>query len=93
MVVGSLEIRILIRESRSLKDRRRVLKSLKDRIRNRFNVSVADVGDQDVWQSTVLGIAVVSNDRRFANEVLSKALGVVGGDPRIEIVSQRMSFD
>jgi hypothetical protein len=35
----------------------------------------------------------VSNDRRFANEVLSKALGVVGGDPRIEIVSQRMSLD
>lgn len=93
VVVGSLEIRILIRESRSLKDRRRVVKSLKDRIRTKFNVSVADVGDQDVWQGTTLGVALVSNDRRFANEVLSKVLGVVNGDPRVEIVHQSMSFD
>ena len=93
VVVGSLEIEILIGESRSLKARRRVVKSLKDRIRGKFNVSVADVGDQDVWQRTVLGVAVVSNDRRFANEVLSKVLNLVGGDPRVEIVSQRMSFD
>lgn len=93
MVVGSLEIGILICESRSLKARRRVVNSLKDRIRGKFNVSVADVGDQDVWQRTTLGVAVVTNEQRFANEVLSKVLDVVGGDPRVEIVSQRMSFD
>jgi uncharacterized protein YlxP (DUF503 family) len=93
VVVGSLEVRILIRESHSLKDRRRVVKSLKDRIRGKLNVSVADVGDQDVWQGTTLGVAVVSNERRFANEVLSKALNIVGSDARVEVVSQRMSFD
>jgi len=93
VVVGSLEIGILIRESRSLKARRSVVNSLKDRIRGKFNVSVADVGDQDVWQRTTLGVAIVSNERRFANEVLSKVLDVVGRDPRVEILSQRMSFD
>jgi len=92
-VVGSLEIQILIGESHSLKARRRVVKSLKDRIRAKFNVSVADVGDQDVWQRITLGVAAVSNDRRFLNEVLSKVLDVVGGDPRVEIIGQRMTID
>jgi len=93
VVVGSLEIQILIGESHSLKARRRVVKSLKDRIRAKFNVSVADVGDQDVWQRITLGVAAVSNDRRFLNEVLSKVLDVVGGDPRVEIIGQRMTID
>ena len=63
MVVGSLELRILIRESRSLKDRRRVVKSLKDRIRGKFDVSVADVGDQDGWQGITLGAGHYFSDR------------------------------
>ena len=92
MIVGTLEIHILIRESRSLKARRRVVKSLKDRIRARYNVSVAEVGDLDTWQRAVLGIAVVANDRRFVNEVLSKVLGLVGSEVRAEIVEQRMEI-
>lgn len=92
MVVGTLEIEILIRESHSLKARRRVVKSLKDRIRSRFDVSVADVGDQEVWQRAVLGVAVVTNERRFANEVLSKVLDLVAGDARVEIVGQHMGM-
>jgi hypothetical protein len=93
VVVGSLEIEIMIGESRSLKARRRVVKSLKDRIRGKFNVSIADVGDQGVWQRAVLGVAAVSNERRFLNEVLSKVLDIVGADPRVEVVSQRMTID
>lgn len=93
VVVGSLEIEILIGESHSLKARRRVVKSLKDRIRAKFNVSVADVGDQGIWQRTTLAVAAVSNDRRFLNEVLSKVLDLVGGDPRVEVIAQRMTID
>ncbi len=92
MVVGILEIALLIRGSHSLKERRRVVKSLKDRIAARFRVSVAEVGGGDSWQSSSLGVAVVSNDRRFANEVLSKVLRLVESDPRAEIVSQRMEI-
>ena len=91
MIVGTLRLALFIGESSSLKDRRRVVKSLKDRIRTRFNVSVADVGDQDVWQRVILGVAVVTSDRRFANEILSKVLDVVAGDPRADVVGQRMS--
>ena len=82
----------LIAGSHSLKTRRRVVNSLKDRIRGRFNVSVADLGKQDVWQRVVLGVAVVSNDGRFANEVLSKVVNMVAADPRVEIVDQRFEI-
>ena len=90
MVVGTIEISLLIRESRSLKDRRRVLRSLKDRISSRFNVSVAEVGDLNSRQRSVLGVAVVANDRRFVNEVLSKVLALVESEPRVEVISQHM---
>ena len=93
MVVGTLEIRLFIRGSRSLKDRRRVVRSLKDRIASRFNVSVAEVGDSDSWQRSTLGVAVVANDRRFVNEVLSKVLNLVASNPDVEIVDQHIELD
>jgi uncharacterized protein YlxP (DUF503 family) len=92
VTLGTLEIVLLIRESHSLKSRRRVVKSLVDRIRSRFNVSVADIGDQNVWQRAVIGVAVVSNDGRFVNEVLSKVLALVASDPRAEIMDQSMEI-
>jgi uncharacterized protein YlxP (DUF503 family) len=92
VTVGTLEMVLLIRESHSLKSRRRVVRSLTDRIRSRFNVAVADLGDQDVWQRAVIAVAVVANDGRFVNEVLSKVLNLVASEPRVEIVEQRMEM-
>jgi uncharacterized protein len=62
MIVGTLEVRLLLREARTLKDKRQVVKSIKDRLRNHFNVSVAEVDEQDNRQLAVLGIAMVSNE-------------------------------
>jgi uncharacterized protein len=62
MIVGSLRVRLLVRESRSLKDKRQVVRSITDRLRNRFNVSVAEVEAQDHRQLAVLGLAMVSNE-------------------------------
>jgi uncharacterized protein YlxP (DUF503 family) len=90
VTVGTLEVSLLIRESHSLKSRRRIVRSLKDRIRSRFNVSVADVGNQGVWQSAVLAVAAVANDGRFVNETLSKVLNLVASEPRVEIVGHRI---
>ena len=89
MIVGTLRLRLFIGGSASLKERRRVVKSLKDRIRSRYNVSVADVGDQDLWQSATLGVAVVASDGRFVDEVLSKVAGIVESDPRVEIIDRQ----
>jgi uncharacterized protein YlxP (DUF503 family) len=92
VVVGTLKIDLLVRESRSLKARRSVVRSLRDRIKSRFNVSVAEVGDQDVWQRIILGVAAVANDRRFVNEVLSKVVDLVVSDPRVEVIEQDMEI-
>ena len=81
MVVGILTLNISIPESHSLKDKRRVVKSIKDRLRNGFNISIADVGNQDLWQSADLAIAVVSGDSTYANGVLSRVQDVVRNRP------------
>jgi len=72
MVVGVLTVRLAIFESTSLKDKRRVVKSLKDRLSNRFNVSVAEVDDLDSRQRAELGMAMVANDARFVESCLHK---------------------
>jgi uncharacterized protein YlxP (DUF503 family) len=74
MVVGTLQVDLTIPAADSLKAKRMVLRSLKDRLRRNFNVSVAEVDDNDQWQSAVVAVVVVCNDRRFANQVLSKVV-------------------
>ena len=92
MVIGVLEVDLSIEWAASLKDKRMALRSLKDRIRNSFNVSVAEVEDNDVWTSAVVGIAIVSNDQRFANQVLSKIVDYVENDREVVLDDYRMNF-
>jgi uncharacterized protein YlxP (DUF503 family) len=92
MVIGALEVNLLIGGSQSLKDKRRVLRSLKDRIRRTFNVAVAEVEDHDKWQSGVLGVVTVSNDKAHANEVLSKVVNFVEEDGEARLENFRMTF-
>jgi uncharacterized protein YlxP (DUF503 family) len=72
MVVAILRVSLSIPHADSLKDKRRVLKSIKDRIRNGFNVSIAEIGNQDIWRNAELGVAVISEDSSYANGVLSR---------------------
>ncbi len=73
--------------SNSLKSKRLVLRRLKDRIRNKFNVSVAEVDDFDLWQRATLGIAVVSNDGNFGQQVISGVIDLIEGDRSISVIS------
>jgi uncharacterized protein YlxP (DUF503 family) len=86
MVVGLCTVELFISESQSLKDKRQVLHSLKDRIRGKFNLSVAEVDGQDLWQKAVLGMACVANDGGHVNQVLEQALNVIKAMPAFEIV-------
>lgn len=79
MNVGILRIRLRLPENMSLKGKRQVIKSIIAQLQNRFNVSAAEVGDNDLWQVTTIGVACLSNDQRFTNEVLSKAVNMVEG--------------
>ncbi|HXO15313.1 MAG TPA: DUF503 domain-containing protein [Steroidobacteraceae bacterium] len=77
MVIGTLTITLQVPDSASLKDKRQVVRSLTARIRQRFNVAVAEVEDQNLWQSAVIGIACVSADGRHADEMCQKVLRFV----------------
>ncbi len=77
MHVGVCRIHFRLPENSSLKGKRQVVKSVTARIRNKFNVSVAEVDNLDRWQLATLGICCVSNDSRHANEVLSRVVNFV----------------
>ncbi len=86
MVVGLCTVELFISGSQSLKDKRQVLHSLKDRLRGKFNLSVAEVDGQDLWQKAVLGMACVANEGGHVNQVLEQALNVIKTMPAVEIV-------
>jgi uncharacterized protein YlxP (DUF503 family) len=75
--IGACVITLRLHASNSLKDKRQVVRSLSDRLRRQFNVAVAEVEDQDQWQSAVLGLAVVSNDVAHATRMLERILEVI----------------
>jgi uncharacterized protein YlxP (DUF503 family) len=92
MIVGLCTVELFIPESQSLKDKRQVLLSLKDRLREKFNLSVAEVDGQDLWQKAVLGLACVANEGRYVNQVLDQALNVIRSVPAVEIVQSRIEL-
>lgn len=79
MVIGVAKITLHMHGSRSLKDKRQAVKSIIEKTRARFNVSVAEVGDNDLWQSAVIGVCAVGNDGAFINSVIDKTLDFVDG--------------
>ena len=85
MIVSTLEIQLLIRQSRSLKDKRRVLKSITTRIKNRFNVSISEIDKQDSLRVAVLGIAFVSNERRFGDRIFQQIITSLRQTPGAEL--------
>jgi hypothetical protein len=77
MIVGVGEITLVIPENNSLKDKRKVLKSIIQRTRNKFNVAMAEVEHQDIVNLSVLGFTVVSNDKRFINSLIDKIFNFI----------------
>ncbi len=71
MIVGISEITLHLPESHSLKDKRQVLQSVMTRVRQRFGVAIAEVGENDVWQIAKLGVSCVSNSNQHADEILN----------------------
>jgi uncharacterized protein YlxP (DUF503 family) len=74
MPVGLLTLELHIADAQSLKDKRQVLRRLKDKLRQKFNVAVAEMEHHDVWQRSVIGVVTLANDEKYVREVLQKAL-------------------
>lgn len=79
MVIGLLEMRLSMPENQSLKDKRMVLRSMKDRIHNKFNVSIAEIAEHDRWSEAGLAAVVVTVDRAHAHQVLESVVKYVEG--------------
>jgi uncharacterized protein YlxP (DUF503 family) len=77
MVVGICQIKLIIQDTFSLKEKRRVLKSILERVRNRFPVSIAEVGDHDLWQSSLIGFCMVSNEQQVVHATIDKVINFI----------------
>ncbi len=77
MHVGYCSLKFYLHGNNSLKGKRKVVRSIKDRLKNKFNVSVAEVGDQDVWQSIHLGIAAVNSDAPYLDGLFKQLVNFI----------------
>ena len=95
MVVGVLKITLAIPGANSLKSKRKVVKSLIERTRNRFNVSIAEVGDNDVYGRALIGMSAVGNDQSFVNSMLDKALDFLEDDAigRADVLETKLELE
>jgi uncharacterized protein YlxP (DUF503 family) len=94
MVIGVCKVTLLLHGNRSLKGKRRVLKSIMGKVKNRFNLTIAEVGCNDVWQRAEIGFAAIGNDKAFINSVIDTALSFIEDlqlgevtDHRIELIN------
>ncbi len=92
MVVGICRISLIIHDNHSLKGKRQVLKSIVEKVKNRFNVSVAEVGSNDLWQRAELGVSAVGNDRAFINSVMDKVMNFIENLHTAEIVDHNIEL-
>jgi uncharacterized protein YlxP (DUF503 family) len=93
MHVGSLKARLLVRESRSLKDKRQVVKSIIDRLKNGFNVAVAEVGARDHHQMVVLGVAAVGEEAVDVKTTLDRVADALRKHPIAEFCDCELLID
>lgn len=92
MIVGVMQVELLIHDAFTLKDKRRVVKSIKDRISNGFNVSIAEVDALDAHRRAILGISLVGNDSRFVRTSLDKVLNQLRGFRGASLVSHQVEL-
>jgi uncharacterized protein YlxP (DUF503 family) len=92
MVVGVLTLEISIDGAFSLKEKRMTVNRIRDRVRRRFNVAVAEVADNDLWNCACIGVAAISNQQRHANEMLSKVAAFVAAIRDCEVEDFSIEF-
>ena len=92
MVVGVLKLSLVLPENHSLKGKRGVLKRIQARVAHQFNISVTECGDQDLWQSSVLGFGVVGSSRPIIEATLHKVVDYVDNLGLAEVGNSEVEF-
>jgi uncharacterized protein YlxP (DUF503 family) len=93
MRIGTLQVTLVLAKGGSLKDKRHVVKRVIEALRRRFNVSVAEVDDLDLWRRATLGMAVVSNDGAHCNRMLDKVVDYLEAQPEFEVGAVELSVE
>lgn len=92
MHIAALVVRLEITDGLTLKDKRQVVRSLLDRIRGRFNVSAAEVGENDSVRYAELAAVAVSNEHAHLDRVMAKVADLIEGEPRTMVISRDLEF-
>lgn len=92
MVIGTLKLELRLHDNRSLKGKRKVVKSMVDKVKSRFNVAIAEVGSNDKWQKIELGVSAVGNDRRHVDASLNHVLTFLESLYLAQIVDAEMEI-
>jgi uncharacterized protein len=92
MVIGAMIIEFHIHENQSLKGKRKIVRSMIDKVKSKFNVSIAEVGSNDKWQKIELGVSAVGNDRRFIDSSLANVLTFLDSLYLAEVTSTKIEI-
>jgi len=92
MIVGIVQVEIFLYEVNSLKEKRHIVKSLIERLKSRFNISIAETSDLDIWNKGVIGFSVVGNSSYFVDSNISRVLNFIDNDGRLEIINQSIEI-
>lgn len=86
MVIAFMQVELRIPDSRSLKAKRMAIRSIKDRTHNKFNVSVAEIGNQNIWDMATFGIACVATDSKYASQVCEQVIKFIQQFPQVQLL-------
>ncbi len=92
MHIGVCKVKLYLPESRSLKDKRRVIKSIITRLRNRFNLAIAEIEAQDMHQSAVLGAVSVANEEKFVSQILAKSVRFIEENTSVVLLDYETDY-
>jgi len=90
MTVGIARLTLFLAEAHSLKEKRMVLRRVKDRAQQKFNLAIAEVGDNDLWQRALLGVAVIGGERRFVESALDEVVRFIRGEAEVTDVEREI---
>ncbi len=92
MTIGLLQIDLLLSNTHSLKDKRSIILRLKNQVRSKLNVAVAEIGLNDQWRRALLGITTISNDRDIVQQTLANAEKIIESCAEVQIIQRQMEM-
>ena len=92
MIIGLCTVELHFPEAQSLKSKRKILVSLKTKLQNRFNISIAEIDESHLWQKSILGIASVANEAARVNQTLDHVLNDIRANPSLELLRSQIEL-